>query len=294
MPSKRAVLCGVLGALCAASALACDESGGGAAADLAGTWVRTKIFQPGDASDPETDTWTLALRADGTFTLTHTHEEVIALTPVEETTARDGEWSVGSGGRISFSGGWAEDLGEVSTLDELAAVYMNFTQDTMYSLGSTGDVLFLGPDFNHDSVYVFGDSYDLLFSDGGSSYLRESNLVLTDGSGAVIEQRIESYNYTLIDDTKCAIAYSFDNVSVGMPSNGAGTVTDCEYFYEEGKTVDGLDGANTALSVIRFEYTLDSVGKDDNFAVLGDALISYRPSSQTKVLVDNAFVRMSD
>jgi hypothetical protein len=291
MPLKRAFLSGFLGALCAAGTLSCDGSDGGAAANLVGTWVRTKIFQPGDASDPETDTWTLTLREDETFTLVHRHEEVTAYTPIVQTTARDGEWSAGSDGMISFSGGWAENLDEVNTLDELAAVYMNFTQVSMYTLGGSGDVLFLGPDFNHDSVYVFGDSYDLLFSDGGSSYLREANLVLTDGSGAVIEQRVESYNYTLIDDVKCSVTYSYNNVYASGPQSGSGTATDCEYFYEEGKTVDGLDGAATTVSVIRFEYTMDDVGKDDNFAILGDALISYQPSYQTKVLINNAYVK---
>jgi hypothetical protein len=296
MPLKLFFASGVLCALFAICSVGCDAGdGGGAAKDLIGTWVRTKTFQPGTGSDPEVDTWTLTFRADGTFTLVHVHEEVVAYTPVKETTARDGEYSVESDGRISLSGGWAENLDEVTSLDDLAAVYMNFTQNTFYMLIGSNNVLFLGPDFNIDSVYVAGDSYNLLFSDGGSTFQRESNLVLTDGSGTIVEQRIESYAYTLIDATACSVAYSFADVSASGPTDGTGTVTECEYFYEPDKPVDGLDGTQTTLPVIRFEYTLNNVPKVDNFAMVGDsALISYQPSLQTKVLVDNAYIKAAN
>jgi hypothetical protein len=296
MPMKLALLSAVSCALCAFCTLSCDTGGGsgGAAGDLVGTWVRTKTFQPGSGSDPEIDTWTLTFRDDGTFSQVHRHQEVVAYTQIVNTTAREGEYSVGSGGEISFSGGWAENLDEVASLDDLAAIYMTFTQDTMYMLDSSGTVLFIGPDFRKDSVYAASDSYDLLFSDGQSSYLRESSLVLTDGAGTVVEQRIDSYAYTLTDDVSCSVAYSFSNVSASGPIEGNGTVTDCQYFYEENKTVDNFDGTETTLPVIRFEYTLDGVGKVDNFAKVGDALISYQPSFQTKVLVDSAFIKASN
>jgi hypothetical protein len=296
MRLKLAFVSGTLCALCVLCNIGCDEADdGGAAKILIGNWVRTKTFQPGTGSEPEIDTWTLTFRANGTFTLMHVHEEVIAETPVKETTARDGEYSVGSDGRISLSGGWAENLDEVTSLDDLAEVYMNFTQDTMYMLAGSNNVLFLGPDFNIDSVYVAGDSYNLLFSDGQSTYLRESNLVLTDGTGTVVEQRVESYAYTLIDASACSVMYSFSNVSASGPIDGTGTVTECEYVYETDKPVDGLDGAQTTLPVIRFEYTLNNVPKVDNFAMVGDnALISYQPSLQTKVLIDNAYIKAAN
>jgi len=297
MPLKWAFVSAALCALCAVYSPGCDAGGGGgdAAKALIGTWSRTKIFQPGTETEPHIDTWTLTFRADETFTLVHVHQETQYETTTVETHARDGEYSVKSDGKISLSGGWAENLDEVSTLDDLAAVYMTFTQNSMFLLAGSNKVLFLGPDFNIDSVYVAGDSYNLLFLDDGGTYRRDSSLVLTDSAGTIQEQRIESYAYTLIDDMTCSVAYSYSNVYLGTPTVAEGTAADCVYYFETDKAVDGLDGDQTTASVIRFEYTIDSVGKVDNFAMVGDdALISYQPSMQTKVFIDNAYVKVSN
>jgi hypothetical protein len=283
-----------LGAFGAVLAAGCADDGGGAQG-LYGTWERQKIYQPGSASDPEIDTWTITFREDGTFTSTHVHEEVAGMAPQIDSTARNGKYSVGEGGRISFSGGWADDLTEVETLDDLAENYSVFTQETMYLLGGAGDVLFLGPDFNYDSVYIAGDSYNLLFSNGSNGYAREANLVLTGGDGTVLEQRLESFSYTLVDATVCSVAYSISNVGVpGSPAEATGTASDCTYTWTQGRVVDGLDGADTTVDTIQFVYTIDGFNMDEDFAFLDDALLSFNDGFESKVLVDNAYRKVSN
>jgi hypothetical protein len=274
----------VSGALCAVLALGCKDD----SQLLTGTWVRTKTVSS------DTDVWTLKFRDDGTFSMRHEHFENGVSADTVYGSAREGEYWIDDAGRISLSGGWMDGVGEVGSLSEVAAAYKTFSQKAMYMTDGTGTALFIGPDFNLDSAYTAGDSYDLLFESGQNAYARESSLVMTDASGAVVEQRDEAYTYTFIDDEQCTIEYSFTTVAPTATGQGVVAAESCSYEYSEGAEVVGLDGATAALPIIKFEYTLDGESRTDNFVVFDGVLISYTQSLLSGVLAGNAFVKLND
>jgi hypothetical protein len=303
MPSSRLLVCSVLCGLFAVPVIGCQGDGSsGAPPEILGTWVRSKVFQATEEADPVYDTWTLTFRPDMTFTMSHVNQMVIAYTHVQRTTSREGTYTGGTDGSVQLSGGWVEDVADVNTLDGLAAIYMNFTQDTTYyMLGDTGDVMFFGPDFVRDSPFASGDSYNLLFSDGAGSYVRESNLELVDGAGEVVEKHLQSFAYTLVDELHCNVEYSFDDSVLKWDAvtpevkEGTGTGDDCEYVFTPEQSVLGLDGNETTVSIVQFVYFIDGVETVDYFAVVGDGvLISYPDNHQDTVLFDNFYKKVAD
>jgi hypothetical protein len=304
MPSARLLVCGALCGLLAVLFLGCDGGGSSASVQVLGTWERYKFFGGSASTDLDDieDTWTITFRPDSTFTMSHVNERIIAYAHHVTTTSREGTYTGGADGTVQLSGGWVENAADVHTLDGLAEIYMSFTQDTTYYLlGDTGDVMFFGPDFVRDSPFYSGDSYNLLFRDEQGSFIRESNLELVDGTGAVVEKRVESYTYTLIDDLHCSVTYSFDDdvhpIDLSPTvKQGSGTSDDCEYvFPEEPASVIGLDGNPVDVSTITFTYQVDGVEAVDNFAVLAEGvLISYPENHQDTVLFDNFYKKVAD
>ena len=273
------------GALCAALAFAgCDDG----ASPLAGTWVRSR------AIGADSDTWKLTLRDDGTYSMSHEHLENGVSTTTMFDSAREGDYTVGDDGRVSFSGGWMSDASGVTSLEDVAASYDTLSQESMYMLDESGNALFIGPDFNADSAYTAGDSYDLAFPAGDNSYARDSSLALTDGEGQIVERRDESYTYTFIDATHCAIQYAFATDPPTASGEGEVTADDCTYDYSDGQEVVGLDGATALVPLITFSYTLDGESRTDYFAMFNGALISYTPSLLSEVLSGNAYFKSAD
>jgi len=146
-----------------------------------------------------------------------------------------------------------------------------------------------------------------LFSDGASSYVRESSLELKDNAGTVLEKRVESYAYTILDQDNCNVAYSFDNYLDNLfdiqsfSSEGSGTGIDCEYVFAEDQSVKDLDGNQMNVTTIVFKYYIpdpeggDDVQTIDSFAALPDGtLISYPENKQDDVFFVNAFRKVAD
>jgi hypothetical protein len=309
MPSSRLVACSVLCGMFAVPVLGCGEDGSGVAKpEILGTWERYKFYEGSAETDQDDieDTWTVTFRPDLTFSMSHVNKRIIAYADQVTTTSREGTYTGGTDGTVQMSGGWVENAADLTTLDGLAAIYMSFAQDTMYYMpGDTGDVMFIGPDFVRDSPFASGDSYNLLFSDGASSYVRESNLMVTDGNGDVIEKHVQSYAYTFIDQYKCKVTYSFDDDVLTLVDidhdvkQGSGTV-DCDYEFKENQSVKDLDGNPIDVSTVVFTYYIpdedgDDVQTVDNFAILADGvLISYPENHQDTVLFDNAYHKVAD
>jgi hypothetical protein len=271
------------GALCAVLSAGCDD-----ASPLAGTWVRTR------AIGPDSDAWTLILRDDGTFSMSHVHLENGVSTTSMYDNAREGEYEVGDDGRISFWGDSMSGASAVTSLEDLAGSYRTFTQRSMYALFDTGNALFIGPDFNVDSAYTAGDSYDILFSAGQNAYSRTASLSMTDASGTIIEKRIESYTYAFVDDTHCTVDYSFETIAPTATGEGSVAAESCTYEYGEGQEVEGLAGSTTTVPLITFEYALDGASRTDYFAMFDGVLVSYTPSLLSGVISGNAFIKSAD
>jgi len=278
-----------LAAFLAISSSGCDDGSGGSGADLVGTWVRSKNLVIGNHT--RNDSWTVTFYKDGTFDLLHQRTEALETDPLEGVESRQGTYTVNEDGTLSITGEWLDLGAEVTSLADLEGNFYTYTQDTQFVVDEDRGLLFIGPDFNYGSSYTWGDSYNLLYNDGANNYTRTSHLVLLDTDGNTVEERAETYSFSIVDNVNCEGSYSSLVTQGGSTIDDSGTFTACTYAWDPGEAVEAIGGGTETVSAVRFEYSTGGGDYIEYYIGVGDHLLGYRVGYQSLALIDSAFVR---
>ncbi len=286
MVSRLAPLFPLL-ALLALSAIGCDDGGGND--KFVGTWQRVKNFKIG--ANTRNDTWTLTFNNDGTYVFLHQRTESLESTPLAGVESRQGSYDILSNGNIELTGEWLDLTADITSLGDLDGNLYAFNQNTQFIFDESRGHLYIGPDFNEGSSYVAGDSYNILYNDG-NAYNRNTNLLLTDIDGNVVEEQVEQYSFTITDDINCTGSFSSLITQGGNTNEDSGSFSACTYAYDPGEVVESIGGGTESVVAVRFEYTANGVDRIEYFIGVGDHFLGYPLGYQATALTQSAFVRV--
>ena len=277
-------LCAMIGM----SLAGCDDEGG--SDEIVGTWIRTKNLVVG--ANTRSDKWTLAFNDDGSYEMLHQHTDSTESEPYYDIESRQGEYSLQDGGKLVLTGDWLDLTADIGALGDLDGNLYTYDQNTQLIYDEDRGSIFIGPDFNEGSTYdVAGDSYPILYNNGSNSYSRNVAMTLTDLEGNVVEERIETYEFTIVDDKDCQGTFQSSLTHGGTTHESGGDYTACKYFWEPEVIVQGVDGGTRYASAVRFEFTANGVDRIEYYLAIGEHLIGYPVGYQELAIAHAAFAR---